>query len=71
MMKKRDLERRLRIMAASKGESVRLLKQGAKHEKWTCAGHIFMMPRHREIAERTALNIIKEVSAHLERNNRE
>ena len=54
-MKKKDLERRLRAKGA------RFLGQGTRHEKWVSAkGYHFPVPRHTEIKEETARDILEQ-----------
>lgn len=55
-MKKRDLEQRLSLLGWY------FLRHGGSHEVWTNGEHIIVVPRHREIIERTALEIIKLAS---------
>jgi hypothetical protein len=40
------------------------MKEGARHEKWTNGELIAMVPRHREINERTAASILRIAREH-------
>lgn len=66
MPKKRDLEKQIRQLADEHGVSAGLIRQGT-HEVWECEGLTFPIPRHRDIAEGTAIKIIKTLTQHLER----
>jgi hypothetical protein len=57
-MKKRELMRRLRGIAADADLELAFLRQGANHELWSLGGQRLTIPRHREINERTARGII-------------
>ena len=64
-MKKRDLIKQLRTLAAQRGHDLGFVREGRNHEVWTIGGTRIVIPRHREINERTAQNILtraKEVS---------
>jgi mRNA interferase HicA len=52
-MKKRDLEQILKDMGFE-------LVGGSKHDKWCIGEHCTLVPRHREINEITAKQIIKQ-----------
>ena len=66
MPKKKDLEKQIRQLADKHGVSAGLIRQGT-HEVWECEGLTFPIPRHRDIAEGTAIKIIKKLTEHLER----
>lgn len=53
-MKKRELMSRLRSIAKADGAELNLVRQGGSHEIRTLAGERLVIPRHREINERTA-----------------
>ena len=55
-MKKNHLERRLRKLGWWKA------KEGRNHEKWTNGELVTMVPRHREINEFTATEILQLAS---------
>lgn len=57
-MKKRELMKRLRAVAADAGLELEFVRQGANHELWSLGGQRLTIPRHREINERTAHGII-------------
>ncbi|MYH43643.1 MAG: hypothetical protein F4017_05865 [Acidimicrobiaceae bacterium] len=59
-MKKRELMSRIRSMAEAGGIRLRLLRQGGRHEIWTPGGNRLVVPRHREINERTAEGILAD-----------
>ena len=58
-MKKRELMKRLRAIAAAAEVDMEFLREGANHELWSLGGQRLIIPRHREINERTAHGIIK------------
>ena len=66
MPKKVDLEKQIRQLTDEHGVSAGLIRQGT-HEVWECEGLTFPIPRHRDIAEGTAIKIIKTLTQHLER----
>ena len=47
-------------MARAGGVELRLVRQGGKHEIWTLGDGRLVIPRHREINERTAEGIIAD-----------
>ena len=57
-MKKRELMRRLRAIAADADLELAFVRQGANHELWSLGSQRVAIPRHREINERTANGII-------------
>ena len=61
-MKRRDLLDR--IAAESKQAQVEWVKvrQGAKHEIWSCGGQQVTVPRHREVNQFTAEGIFRDLS---------
>jgi mRNA interferase HicA len=64
-VKKRDLIKQLRALAAQRGHDLEFVREGRNHEVWTIGGTRIVIPRHREINERTARSILtraKEVS---------
>lgn len=66
-MKKRELMSRLRSIAKASGVELSLVRQGGSHEIWTLGGERLVIPRHREISERTADGIIAEAMRIAER----
>ncbi|RLE19321.1 MAG: hypothetical protein DRJ50_12310 [Actinobacteria bacterium] len=58
-MKKRDLVKHLQLVARAAGTNLAFVREGANHEVWTIAGERLVIPRHREINERTARAIIR------------
>jgi hypothetical protein len=62
-VKRRDLEKWIRQIAQAKGLSVEWRNQGrdAPHDKVRIGGRQTLIPRHREIAEGTARDILKEL----------
>jgi hypothetical protein len=58
-MKKRDLVKHLRAVARAIGTDLLFVREGANHEVWAIAGERLVIPRHREINERTARAIIR------------
>ncbi len=67
VVKYRELIRRLRRIAAEHDSRFTLIRNGANHELWAIRDERIVIPRHREINERTANSIIrhaKEVARH-------
>lgn len=65
-MKKRDLIKSLRAIAQAADMDFDFVREGANHEIWTIGGERLVIPRHREVNERTAQSILRkaeEVSA--------
>ena len=58
---------RLRSIAKAGGAELSLVRQGDSHEIWTLGGERLVIPRHREINERTADGIIAEAMRIAER----
>ncbi|MEV4470633.1 hypothetical protein [Nonomuraea sp. NPDC049504] len=58
MMRKRDLERRMRRLAREYGVSVRST-EGGSHTKWHAGSEAMPVPRHSEVNERTAKGILE------------
>ena len=50
----------LRSIAKAGGAELNLVRQGGSHEIWTLGCERLVIPRHREINERTADGIIAE-----------
>jgi hypothetical protein len=56
-LKKRDLEKKLKKLGATPN----LTSKGSKHDKWIgINGYKFTVPRHNEINEKTASEILKQ-----------
>ena len=64
-VKREALVQRIRKAANAAGITFEMTRQGANHEVWRCGGSTVPIPRHREIAERLAEKIFKEVEADL------
>ncbi|MEK6190742.1 MAG: hypothetical protein AABM41_00295 [Chloroflexota bacterium] len=62
-MKRRALIHRIRSAAAERGIRYRLNRQGSQHEIWEVGGLSFAVPRHRDISERTAEAIMRELES--------
>ena len=58
-MKRIHLLRRIGRAARAKGLDWSLIRQGSEHEVWDLEGVRVIIPRHREINEVTAVNILK------------
>ena len=58
-MKRRVLLQRVAVAARSGGLSWELVRQGSEHEVWALDGRRITIPRHREINELTAHDIMK------------
>ena len=59
-MKKRELLRRLRAIAASADLALNMVRQGANHEIWRIGSERIVIPRHREVNEFTAEGILRK-----------
>ena len=57
-MKKRDLIKQLRVIARESGLEFGLVREGRNHEIWSIGSDRLVIPRHREINERTAQAIL-------------
>lgn len=62
MMKRRDLEKKVRRIAKDHGVEVSE-GEGGEHSKWTIGRNHISIPRHSEIAEFTARGIIRDAEA--------
>lgn len=60
-MKYRELIRRLRRIAAEHDVTFTFVREGSNHELWAIDDERIVIPRHREINERTANSIIRYV----------
>lgn len=52
--------KRLRAIARSADVELDLVREGGNHEIWIFAGERLVIPRHREVNERTAEGIIRK-----------
>ena len=59
-MKKRELMKRIRDTADSAGAELVFVRQGGNHEIWSLGGGRLVIPRHRNINERTAKGVLAE-----------
>ena len=59
MVKKRELLKQLRAIAREAEVDLELIREGANHELWSLGGIRLVIPRHREINQRTAEGIVK------------
>lgn len=59
-MKKRELLRRLRAIATSADLELDFVREGANHEIWRIGNERIVIPRHREVNERTADGILRK-----------
>ncbi len=59
-MKYRELIRRPRRIASENGSTLTFVREGSNHELWEIAGERLVIPRHREINERTARAIVRQ-----------
>jgi hypothetical protein len=62
-VKRRALINRIRAAAADQGIRCRLDRQGSRHEIWEVGGLRFTVPRHRDISERTAEAIMRDLDS--------
>lgn len=60
LVKKRDLVKQLQTIAKTAGVELTFVREGGNHEIWALAGQRLVIPRHRDINERTAHGIIKK-----------
>lgn len=51
---------RIRSMAKAGGVDLTLVRQGGSHEIWLLGGERLVIPRHREVNERTAAGILAD-----------
>ena len=51
---------RVRSLAKAGGVDLRFVRQGGNHEIWALGGERLVIPRHRDLNERTAEGIIAE-----------
>lgn len=58
-MKKRELVKRLRAIAASADLALEFVREGASHEIWRIGSDRLVIPRHRELNEHTAEGILR------------
>lgn len=58
-MKKRELLRRVRAIATSADLALEFVREGANHEIWRIGSERIVIPRHREVNERTAEGILR------------
>lgn len=52
--------KQLRSIAKEAQVDLSLIREGANHELWSLAGLRLIIPRHREINQRTAEGIVKK-----------
>jgi mRNA interferase HicA len=65
-MKRTDLLKQINSLAASLGGTWRFHREGANHEVWKANGKSIPIPRHREVNDYTAAQILKQVEEALE-----
>lgn len=64
-MKRRDLLRRIRVAAQAEGLRLEQLREGASHTIFMVGGLRFAVPRHSEINDHTAQEIMKDLADEL------
>jgi hypothetical protein len=64
-MKRSELIRRIRRAARPAGLTFEFDRQGKEHELWVCGRAKVSIPRHREINERTAEGICRDLEPEL------
>ena len=64
-MKRAELVRRIANRAQTVGVKWEFEAEGASHEKWRCGRVRVVIPRHREINERTAEGICRGLESEL------
>ena len=60
-MKRRALIKQLRLIAKEAGVELLFIRQGGNHEIWRISNRLLVIPRHRDINERTAEGIVRRV----------
>ena len=60
-MKKRALIKQLRPIPREAGVESLFIHQGGNHEIWRISNRLLVIPRHRDINERTAEGIVRRV----------
>jgi predicted RNA binding protein YcfA (HicA-like mRNA interferase family) len=65
-VKRRQLLRELRSLAAQAGVELVALRNAGGHEVLALGGHRIVVPNHREIAEGTAASILRQAERVLE-----
>lgn len=68
-MKRRTLLAALSRIARSADLSFGLVRHGGRHDVYACGHLIVVIPRHREINERSARGIIAEVESYVRRTS--
>jgi len=56
-----DLLRKIAIAATAKGQPFGLVREGGAHSIFRCGAQNVVIPRHREINERTARAIMRDL----------
>jgi len=64
-VKRDDLIRRIRRAARDADKDWCLLREGGDHEIWECGRMKIQIPRHREISEGTAIDILRDLETEL------
>lgn len=64
-MKRNALLSKIFNAAASAGKEFTLIRQGGGHSVFQCGGQRVVVPRHREINERTARAIMRDLDDQL------
>lgn len=64
-MKRAELVRQIGAAARRAGVEWRFVREGKEHELWRCGQTAVIVPRHREIAEPTALGIMADLQPEL------
>jgi hypothetical protein len=60
-VKRDELVRRIGNAAKAAGTEWHMVRHSGSHEVWSCGGVLVAIPRHREIAEGTAEDVMKRV----------
>jgi len=64
-MKRNTLISKIIYAAAIAGEEFTLIREGGNHSVFQCGGQRVVIPRHREINERTARAIMRDLDDQL------
>jgi hypothetical protein len=64
-MKRRDLIRKIAAAAKGYDTTFELVREGAQHTLYRLNGQPVVIPRHREINERTAIAIMKDLEGQI------
>ena len=64
-MKHNELVRKVRGAAKRAGRDWWLVREGGDHEYWMCGATKVAIPRHREVGDRTAVRVLRDLEPEL------